>query len=130
MILSVIYNKTESDILIHTKLSSVAQDDHTLHHNTLQDEIYQTTTLFLKNKMSRIHLQAYKISSSSAALLGSESSAVSSTAASLKTSLSFHINRSRLASESLSTGYDASLFSATSSAVASLAADSPSCTTV
>ena len=38
--------------------------------------------------------------------------------------LPFHINRSRLASESLSTGYDASLFSATTSVVASTPAAS------
>jgi hypothetical protein len=116
----------------------VAQDDHTLPHNTLQDEIYQTTTLFLKKKMSRIHLQAYKKSSSSAVLLVSESSAVSSPAASSKLLCQEHLFISTdqdcatlvWASESLSTESYASLFSAASSAVASLAADSSSSKTV
>ena len=44
-------NQTEPDTLIYTELSSVAQDHHTLPHNTLQDGSYQTSTLLLNNFM-------------------------------------------------------------------------------
>ena len=42
-------NQSEADTLIYTELSSVAQDYHTLPHNTLQDGSYQTSTLLLNN---------------------------------------------------------------------------------
>jgi hypothetical protein len=44
-------NQTDSDTLTYTELSSVAQDYHTLPHNTLQDGSYQTSTLLLNNFM-------------------------------------------------------------------------------